>query len=696
MAVEIYPGPGTTSYQSTLYSVKVGGTSAYTYGVARQAIVGRIAGASTEMSWVTYGSDEVQSVEVTRLAGAITSAVVYPLNEGIEFSISNDKLTLLVPVRKKLYVEINGDPKTALMIFADTLKAAANDGRPIVTFSSQTSGISGSTLYFGPGVHSIGRLFHMPADSRMYLDGGAWVIGSLDVLGSNNVIVEGPGVLSGEDKTFESLVLTDPFETLLTNAAVYGYESGPATYRNGRVDDITIVNQPFYGVAYGVAYCNDLKIINPWHQNSDGFSMSAGHDTDTNVWGTKVSHCFSYVGDDNWKDTFNHFTDVIEDSFLVNSASAGLHFGYQRGDRDGTGKSECNRITLLNRSFTPASTATHTSKYSTANIKLWRDESIADSANYRRNIHLTDIWVEGGDKPLFTIENKAYPWGTPRDQRGDTAGIHLTRVYYTGSQAYKSRIFGRDPQNTPHDLSFDDVYFGDTKLTKANWSIYVDTNSFPYNITINGADLFGAAGQSTQAPAQLRSLAMSELDAVNTILLAIGSAPVNSIAGVVSADVAMARTVLEEAKLDTLLQGWSFNTEYDWVLNPRPDGRIVVPPAALRVDLTDYYDRSTDPVQRGQWLYNRKTRSYTWGSSITCNMILDLEWDELPQVCRRYIAALASRKMLSRVDGDQVAIRMAQMDELSALANMRQYQVDTQDATIFDAATSHWILNRGL
>ena len=694
MALEIYPGPGTTSYNSSRFTVTVNGSSLQTYGVSRTSTLQAApwtVGDTVEMSWASYGSDAEQTVEITRLAGAITTCEIWPKNLEVAYTISGNRATLTVPVRSKLYIELNGDKVNPIMVFANQLKTPANDGvHPIVTYVAQTSAISGSTLYFGPGVYTIGQMFPVPAGSRVYLDAGAWVIGSFDIRHGDNVTIEGPGVLSGSFADHAAVnwsALTWLQKT--TYSMVNSYTEPTDWVENCAVRDITIVNFPFYGILY-VNTCRDVKMISPWCQNTDGFTMAPDY---AHGGTSRVDYCFSYVGDDNYKNLDNRGDLIAEDNFLINSAASPILLGYQQIWVSG-GTTTLNRNTVLSRAWN--SGTTFVQNYSPSVIKLWRDEYVASAASERHHIYISDLWVEGGEVPLFSLECHLYPWGSPRAARGKIVDFTLSNVTYLGSPARKSRLMGYDTENTPHGCSFSNITINGAPVNKSNWSSWVEMNSFPYDILVNGVALVVAAGQSFTSAAQLRSLAMSQLDAVNTILSGIGAAPVNSLAGVVSADVALARQMLEEAKLDVLLQGWTFNTEYQWVLSPRPDGRIAVPPAALRVDLSDYYDRNTDPVQRGQWLYNRKTRSYTWNTSITCDLILDLEWDELPQVCRRYVAALATRKALGRMDGDQVAIRMAQMDELSALANMRQYQVDTADATIFDAATSHWILNRGL
>ena len=55
----------------------------------------------------------------------------------------------------------------------------------------------------------------------------------------------------------------------------------------------------------------------------------------------------------------------------------------------------------------------------------------------------------------------------------------------------------------------------------------------------------------------------TELQAVNTMLSAIGEAPVNSISGTNNVDVSVAKNILDETSLSIQSEGWNFNTEYN-------------------------------------------------------------------------------------------------------------------------------------
>ena len=187
---------------------------------------------------------------------------------------------------------------------------------------------------------------------------------------------------------------------------------------------------------------------------------------------------------------------------------------------------------------------------------------------------------------------------------------------------------------------------------------------------------------------------LSELDAVNMMLAAIGSAPVNTLAGVVSPDVAIARQLLTDARRKMLLRGWAFNTQRGVTIAPDDTGRIPVDTNILRIDLSPVHSGSTDPVQRGAWLFDRTSNSFTFSGSIVVDLLLDLPWDDLPEVARAYTAASAAEMLAHSTAADPQRVAGAQRATYEAYAALRSYEDDAEDATIFDDYQSKYITRR--
>ena len=92
--------------------------------------------------------------------------------------------------------------------------------------------------------------------------------------------------------------------------------------------------------------------------------------------------------------------------------------------------------------------------------------------------------------------------------------------------------------------------------------------------------------------------AMTQLEAVNVLLTTIGEAPVNSLSGKQTTDVAIAQQVLNEVNREVQSRGWHFNTEYDveLILTSK---HIEPPIDAVRVDV-----ENMDTVIRNNKLFN--------------------------------------------------------------------------------------------
>ena len=137
MTVQVNPGPGSTSWsvigytagQSSVWTVAVNGTPSFVYSYARTSPIttdGWAAGATVTQAWTQFGADEATTLTVTR-TGGITSAVIYPKGVATH-SIAGGVLTIACPIDVDLIVEVNGDRKDTLLIFADQLKAAVPAG----------------------------------------------------------------------------------------------------------------------------------------------------------------------------------------------------------------------------------------------------------------------------------------------------------------------------------------------------------------------------------------------------------------------------------------------------------------------------------------------------------------------------------------------------------------------------------------
>lgn len=160
----------------------------------------------------------------------------------------------------------------------------------------------------------------------------------------------------------------------------------------------------------------------------------------------------------------------------------------------------------------------------------------------------------------------------------------------------------------------------------------------------------------------------TELEAVNECLANIGQSPVSSLSGDLGVDTQIALAYVRSVSRELQSQGWYFNTEYNYPLNPNGDGDIIPPSNTLSID-TDADDRDRDLIQRGTRMYDRENRTYTFTGPIRFRIVLGLPFEELPEAARRFIALRAARIFKNRVEG--ITDNEDQTDEAFALAHLK-------------------------
>ena len=281
-ALEIYPGPGVSTYKSNLYTVDVHDGSAwfesYTYKCSRRSVMGTWYGNQyPSVNFTTFGTSNPISVKVTRPSGEITSIKISPKAMNIDVTIVGGQALFSLMPYDKVWIVANGDEANPLFISADPPKPSVPAG----------------ATYFGPGIHDIGQLYKPANDSVLYLDGGAWVKGNIDIRGRNNVRIMGPGVLSGEKWASESLYGLS-WEQQKNYFMIAGNMDNPLDeFISNTIEGITIVLSPMYNTFGGLSHIDNVKLFSPWHWSTDGFYVAPRPGGDV-----VIEHCLAFIGDD--------------------------------------------------------------------------------------------------------------------------------------------------------------------------------------------------------------------------------------------------------------------------------------------------------------------------------------------------------------------------------------------------------------
>ena len=188
----------------------------------------------------------------------------------------------------------------------------------------------------------------------------------------------------------------------------------------------------------------------------------------------------------------------------------------------------------------------------------------------------------------------------------------------------------------------------------------------------------------------------SKIEAVNSMLSTIGEAPVNSLSsGLVDAETA--ETILNEVSRSIQAMGWNFNTELNYPIVADSDGNINLPQNVLRADSTSKYRSSKNEyIQRGSRIYDKRQHTFNIGKDRSFDVVVLLDFTDLPEVARRYITVKSARIFQERVVGSDTLSAMNRNDEQEALFALREMEGDNGDYNIFDDYGTASVLDRSI
>ena len=175
---------------------------------------------------------------------------------------------------------------------------------------------------------------------------------------------------------------------------------------------------------------------------------------------------------------------------------------------------------------------------------------------------------------------------------------------------------------------------------------------------------------------------MTELDAVNDILVAVGDSPVQSLDAGTYHEAYIIKQLLDRTSREIQSRGWWFNEEENIKLLPDSMGQIKLATDVINVQVRD--DNNGSIIQRGDKLYNRETRSFTFTSAVMVDIESFLVWKELPQIARQYITAATAIKYNSGNRGIQDIKQDLQQQLRGFYAQMLTEDVEGRDVNLLE------------
>jgi hypothetical protein len=421
-AVWTYPSPG-ESFRSKHYNVRVIQNKQHEPSFTYQdknpdaKLVDRM---TDYNHWTTFSFDGSVQIEVTRLSGSATGAEVRPLAAGIVPVISSSSVKFAISKPGKFWIKFPGMEEHPLFIFADPPETDVPDRR------------SPNVVWFEGGkVHEIGEKFKVHSGQTIYLEGGAYVKGTLTGHNVRNVTVRGRGILSGIDIPRKPGVAGIPWNLIQFDGS--GDQS---------VEGITCIQPPhFVLLSRGQFTVKNAKLFG-WYHQTDGWG---GGDQ------ALIEDSFLKVNDDVVK--FYGENQIARRLVIwqqVNGAPFQLGWG---GDSQNATQCLAEDITIIRTENTNRNPQ-KTSNTSLLNLQKQASQSKISGVIIRR----------------VTIEDNALHLLGIKDASGSISGLRLEDINIEGKLGSPGYLLTAG-HGAVADISLENIRIGDRKINSLEWQL---------------------------------------------------------------------------------------------------------------------------------------------------------------------------------------------------------------------------------
>ena len=163
---------------------------------------------------------------------------------------------------------------------------------------------------------------------------------------------------------------------------------------------------------------------------------------------------------------------------------------------------------------------------------------------------------------------------------------------------------------------------------------------------------------------------MTELQAVNLLLSAIGEAAVSSLETATTVEVTQAKNLLSNVNRAAQQKGWHFNTEWDVVLTRDSENLIPLSESILSV-----YQPGQLMTLRGMsgdmYAYDLDNNTFTWTKNLNNAVTITLlDFIDSPNTFRQYVTTRAARIFQEEIIGQVSAETVNRQEEAEAYADL--------------------------
>ena len=175
----------------------------------------------------------------------------------------------------------------------------------------------------------------------------------------------------------------------------------------------------------------------------------------------------------------------------------------------------------------------------------------------------------------------------------------------------------------------------------------------------------------------------TELSAINSVLAAIGQAPITRV-NYENPEVHLIYNLIQETNRDVQAEGWVFNTERDYPLLPDAEGCINIPENVLAMDITgNAVLRNTNVVKRDGKLYDKLNHTYKFSGEHRFDITWLFPFEDLPLAFQRYIILRASSRAATQIITNPELTKLLSQQEAIARASCMEYECNQGDYTMF-------------
>jgi hypothetical protein len=437
--VTIYPAPAEI-VPSDRYAVNINGMASFTYLTTGPSEAEFTAGHTA--SWTSFDMGGPCEVRIRRLGCPIMEVVVRPLAAGIRSRVEDGEVVLKLDEPRKLCVECDGDLTDVLFLFANEpeTEVPSPDDMDVV--------------WFGPGVHEIGKYYPLKAATTYYLAPGAFLKGSF-AGGGDGTRVIGRGILSGADYKWPGHLQEKNTERVdLVKLAGDNLE----------LAGVTLVDSPYYVVIAGGRYnrFHNLKIL-AWHYNTDGISAGPG---------ARIDDCFLRVGDDAFK-PFVSDTHISGCMLWVDRAAAFQLTWNALNDNGGSQVRDCDVIHHM-------PFCTEESEWVGAIFWSWHGGTA-----HIHDILFEDIRIEGKSPCLLNLFLRRNPWSPQEGEWGRFSRLRFRNITCEQPFLFTNRLLGHDAAHPIMDVTIENLTIAGRRVDSPA-AMNLEVNEFVTGLRLDG------------------------------------------------------------------------------------------------------------------------------------------------------------------------------------------------------------------